>query len=434
MNGNNHYLGQIKKRISNCKKRLDALNDQGYTFSKEIYDDLTSIETKIKRLAFPYRMWSKKRPMFVGIIGVLVIIFALIMIPEIIPQDDGDSDDKADVNEIILTITVDDLEDGMNISSNQTINGIASHSENGSIRVEVKINDGEWEIANGTTEWSYELNIDNLEDGNYTLYFKCVSDDIESEIINRTVIIQTDNNSLRTKPTVEIIQPSFGETVYGIFNINGDATAGTGEIQGVEIRIDNSSWKNANGTTRWQYNFNPNNMERGKYTIEVRSFDNESYSDIVSIDIDIRPIDIPQINNTFGLFIPSKNQLFLPGRTYIYEGLYRQKFKNTNLKEFNSVYTTLKLEYKPSWLSVSLSEEKLVTSPNNKTYTFFIYIQIDDNAPMDTEDTITISFNYQNYLIYHLFEVIPKLDSYPRLVRILKPHIPVDIFISTGIW
>jgi hypothetical protein len=480
MRENNHYLGQIKKRISNCKKRLDALNDQGYTFSKEIYDDLTSFETKIKRLTLCHRLWNKKRPMFAGIIGVLAIIVIISQIPNPINpkveikvnMEDGtiissnsfingsashsengnirvevrindgpweiangttewsyelNKDDlSGGINTIyfkclgeetdfiivkrsihLIYVDVDDLKDGEIISSNQTIKGTASHSENGSTRVEVMIKDREWEIANGTTEWSYELNIDDLEDGEHTLYFKCVSDEIESEIIQRKITIQR----IIPSPSVKILNPSDGEIVSGVINVNGTATAGIGDIQKVEIRFNGEDfWYNATvdetvasaRTINWRKNWDTTNLRNGSCLVEVRSYDIKNHSDIVQISVIIsndensnesnNNFTMPEIGDKrFQIYIPNRRDLLLkPNETYTIEGYHRQN------KDFIlDIHTTLYVaEDTPEWLVVSIPDQTIITPPDNRVYTFPVLISITDDAPKDHFGVFTIKATY----------------------------------------
>ena len=49
---------QIKRKISECKKRLDSLKNQGFNFSPEIYNDLNTLKENRK----PYRseLWDGK--------------------------------------------------------------------------------------------------------------------------------------------------------------------------------------------------------------------------------------------------------------------------------------------------------------------------------------------------------------------------------------
>ncbi|RLF47568.1 MAG: hypothetical protein DRN29_02100, partial [Thermoplasmata archaeon] len=91
-------------------------------------------------------------------------------------------------------------------------------------------------------------------------------------------------------PVVEIIKPLNGSVVSGIITIQGIAwdVDGNESIAKVEIRIDGQQWKNVAGKTNWSYELDTKKLENGEHVIEARCYDGITYSNIVSIKINVQ--------------------------------------------------------------------------------------------------------------------------------------------------
>ncbi|MCK5113081.1 MAG: hypothetical protein KAQ84_06005, partial [Thermoplasmatales archaeon] len=80
----------------------------------------------------------------------------------------GEDTDKSNEKPII---TISYPIDNKKVSSLVMISGTSTDPDGDDdlIRVEVKINEGEWETADGTTKWSYDWNTYKYKDGVYTI-------------------------------------------------------------------------------------------------------------------------------------------------------------------------------------------------------------------------------------------------------------------------
>ncbi len=78
MKKRNRNIFEIKRGILKCKKRLDALKNQGFIFSQDIYDNLDLLEKKIIESSLIRQIWNKKLPLFAGIIIIFSIIIFLV--------------------------------------------------------------------------------------------------------------------------------------------------------------------------------------------------------------------------------------------------------------------------------------------------------------------------------------------------------------------
>lgn len=88
-------------------------------------------------------------------------------------------------------------------------------------------------------------------------------------------------------PTVTIFYPEDGENVSNIFTIRGNASDADGNIQLVQLKINEGSWKIASGTTNWSLSWDTTNVYDGNHTIYVRSYDGQNYSDLDSVEITV---------------------------------------------------------------------------------------------------------------------------------------------------
>ena len=96
-----------------------------------------------------------------------------------------------------------------------------------------------------------------------------------------------------TSPQIEITEPMNGTVVSGGIIIQGRAwdIDENETIQKVEIRIDGGEWKEAEGTTSWNYSWNTTKVENGEHTIEARAYDGIDYSNIAKITVNVQNVE-----------------------------------------------------------------------------------------------------------------------------------------------
>ncbi|HUU02760.1 MAG TPA: Ig-like domain-containing protein [Myxococcota bacterium] len=104
------------------------------------------------------------------------------------------------------TITIDTPTDGQTVSGSIPIAGTAT--DNVAVeKVEVKLDDGAFEDAAGTSSWSYTLVTTALGDGPHTVTAR--ASDTSANSASDIVSIQVDNQA--GQPSIEIISPNGGE-------------------------------------------------------------------------------------------------------------------------------------------------------------------------------------------------------------------------------
>jgi len=101
----------------------------------------------------------------------------------------------------IPTLTITDPLNDSTVQWDLTIIGISTDADNDIKKIEIKIDGGGWQEADGTTEWSFTINTTTLENGWYNISVRAF--DGEGYSIIQTVQVEVDN------PESEIKRPDF---------------------------------------------------------------------------------------------------------------------------------------------------------------------------------------------------------------------------------
>ena len=182
------------------------------------------------------------------------------------------------------TIEITSPSNNATVNGTITIKGIASDDEQ-VVKVEIRIDDGTWIQATGTTSWSYSIDTTTLSNGLHKIETRAYDGSLYSNI--SYISINVFNNH---KPIVAITEPENGSAVKGSIIIKGKAwdEDGNESIVKVEIRIDNGTWHVVNGTISWNYSINTKELKNGMHVIEARCYDGHDYSNIASIHIEVK--------------------------------------------------------------------------------------------------------------------------------------------------
>ncbi len=99
-------------------------------------------------------------------------------------------------------------------------------------------------------------------------------------------------------PSVSLASPTDGSIVNGTVTVSGTASDSDGNVQSVEVRIDDGSWQAAIGTESWTYSWDTTDVNNGNHTIKARSYDGEDYSDVASVNIKVFNNHPPSVSIT----------------------------------------------------------------------------------------------------------------------------------------
>jgi len=158
------------------------------------------------------------------------------------------------------------------------ITGTAS-SVHGTIQsVDVRIDSGQYEPAEGTTSWSFRWNTEQAPNGPHTVIARAFDGKLYSYEFR--IVVQVSNLLVGVTPVPDSLQ------LQGEVTFTGTSD---GNVQRVEVRIDNESWEQAEDTANttyktWSYTFNTTNLTNGAHRFEARAYDGSKYSTLSGLD------------------------------------------------------------------------------------------------------------------------------------------------------
>ncbi len=88
------------------------------------------------------------------------------------------------------------------------------------------------------------------------------------------------------KPIVSITQPRPGSIVSGRYTFNGKVERGSSDILGVQLKIDYGEWINVTGYESWALEMDTTSLRDGNHKLQVRAYDNNSFSEMVTVDFE----------------------------------------------------------------------------------------------------------------------------------------------------
>jgi hypothetical protein len=206
---------------------------------------------------------------------------------------------------------------GGTVSGTVTIFGSASDldGDNTISYVEIKI-EGDWEPVNGITEWIYEWDTTELDDGDYTITARAY--DGSEFSLEKSVEVKVDNPH---EPTLTITS-EIPEEATGTVKIQGTASDVDGEVLKIEIQIDDGEWEEIPGTTSWNYELDTTKLSDGEHTIRIRALDDEGEYHEESFTINVN-------NSSFAIWLIIIIVIILVLVFIIAVGLMRKKSQKT---------------------------------------------------------------------------------------------------------
>jgi len=167
-------------------------------------------------------------------------------------------------------------------ASTITVSGTASDNVDVS-KVEIKVNDGSWQLASGTTSWSKKV---TLSSGTNTIYAKATDTSGNTEEKSITITYKLPDS---TSPIISISSPSNGQTITAsTITVSGTASDNVG-VSKVEIKVNDGSWQLASGTNSWSKKVT---LSSGTNTIYAKATDTSGNTEEKSITITYKPQDI----------------------------------------------------------------------------------------------------------------------------------------------
>ena len=173
------------------------------------------------------------------------------------------------------------LEDEV-ITSDFIISGVC-YDDDGIARVYWSMDDGYEKVIEVKNGFSIPVPLSSMTDNEH--YVTIYAEDIFG--VKGTPVVRNFRVSLE-EPTAYLSMPTATDIVGGDVRIIGMASDENG-IKRVQVSLDNgNSYNDAEGTTRWNYNFNSKVLPDGNHAVFVRVWDNYDifalYSFLINID------------------------------------------------------------------------------------------------------------------------------------------------------
>ena len=146
-------------------------------------------------------------------------------------------------------------------------------------KVELRFEGGSWLYANGTRNWTCNLEINDEPFGDVLIEARAKDIYGYSDIFNITIIHDY------LLPKVRIISPVSETHFTDEIEIIGETQKGSLEIKAVQIRVNEGQWIIIEESSNWRYLLKDNNLNNSLVHIEVRAWDGISFSEIDDIFI-----------------------------------------------------------------------------------------------------------------------------------------------------
>ncbi|MDX1611804.1 MAG: Ig-like domain-containing protein, partial [Candidatus Thermoplasmatota archaeon] len=175
------------------------------------------------------------------------------------------------------TVTIHAPEDGTSVNGTVRVQGNATDPRASLRKVEVRVDQGPWHVANGTTNWSYRWDTRDVPGGLHRIYARAWNGHAGSEVVSVDVTVERERANML--PTVAIEEPVDGDTVKGNLIARGFSQDRDGDVAWVEVRIPklDQGWIQAQGAPRWDHTFSREAFEPGTYELQARAWDGQDY-------------------------------------------------------------------------------------------------------------------------------------------------------------
>ncbi|MBM4249548.1 MAG: hypothetical protein FJ149_08985 [Euryarchaeota archaeon] len=147
---------------------------------------------------------------------------------------------------------------------------------------------GDNSVAAGTPKTQYDSRYDDI-DFSREIYW--------DDFLKAYFSLQNVQN---TPPFVTLDSPAGDEPLRGDLGtvLLSGTSFDTAAVMAVEVRLDNGTWRKAEGTVNWQYRWNIGGL-RGTHTVDVRATDGTYYSPMVSRTFEVTPSTAEQTRQAF---------------------------------------------------------------------------------------------------------------------------------------
>ncbi len=160
---------------------------------------------------------------------------------------------------------------GVTVGGTVTVTGTASAAP-GVSKVEVRVDEGSYVLASGTSNWSLQINTTAIADGAHNLKARVTDAAGGQAWSDLPIVISNAAPTGSATPSVTFTSPKAGSTVSGTITVTGTA-GGLAGVARVEVLMDQGNYQLASGTTSWSLTINTSSLSAGSHNLKARVTD-----------------------------------------------------------------------------------------------------------------------------------------------------------------
>ena len=170
------------------------------------------------------------------------------------------------------TVVISSPQDGATLSGQIGLAGTASDNVQVA-KVEVSVDGGAYQGAQGTTSWTCQLDTSALAGGSHTITARAIDSSGNQSSAAVSVTLSSALPPPDTPlPSVAISAPAPDSTVLGSLTITGTASDNA-QVAKVEVSLDGGAYHAAQGTESWTYALDTTALANGLHSLTARATD-----------------------------------------------------------------------------------------------------------------------------------------------------------------
>ncbi|GAA1910007.1 hypothetical protein GCM10009815_01460 [Nocardioides marmoribigeumensis] len=153
-------------------------------------------------------------------------------------------------------------------------------------KVEVRVDSGTWQVASGTSSWSWTWPTGSYADGGHTLFVRATDGAGNVSSTGTRSVTVSNTSADTTGPALAITTPSNGSTITGTVSVQGTVSDPSG-VSKLEVSVDGRAWQNVIVRSSWSWAWVTGRLSNGAHTLRARAIDATGNASITSLQVNV---------------------------------------------------------------------------------------------------------------------------------------------------